>query len=54
MTPYELACKVVELGLEYDQMIIYPGFVHLSYKKSGEQRMQLLYNKSYNGQKINK
>ena len=54
MTPYELACKVVELGLEYDQMIIYPGFVHLSYKKSGEQRMQLLYNKFYNGQKINK
>lgn len=54
MTPYELACKVVELGLEYDQMIIYPGFVHLSYKKSGGQRMQLLYNKSYKGQKIAK
>lgn len=53
MTPYELACKVVELGLKYDQMILYPGFVHLSYKKSGAQRMQILYNMSYKGEKIN-
>ncbi len=54
MTPYELACKVVELGLPFDQLILYSGFVHLSYKKSGQQRGQVLYNKSYRGQKINK
>lgn len=52
LTPYDLACKVVELGLHYDQMILYNGFVHLSYKKAGMQRMQILYNKSYNGKKV--
>lgn len=54
MTPYELACKVVELDLPFDQLILYPGFVHLSHKKSGAQRKQILYNKSYKGQKIKK
>ena len=54
MTPYDLACKVIELGLRFDQLILYPGFVHLSYKKSGEQRMQILYNKSYKGKKFDK
>lgn len=52
LTPYELVCKIVELGLEYDQCILYPGFVHLSYRKSGAQRMQILYNKSYKGKKL--
>ena len=52
MTPYELACKVVELDLPFDQLILYSGFVHLSHKKSGAQRKQILYNKSYKGQKI--
>lgn len=52
MTPYELACKVVELDLPFDQLILYSGFVHLSHKKSGSQRKQILYNKSYKGQKI--
>lgn len=52
MTPYELACKVVELGLEYDQCILYPGFLHLSFTERRGNRMQILYNKSYKGQKI--
>lgn len=52
MTPYELACKIVELGLEYDQCILYPGFVHLSFTNKMRNRMQILYNKSYKGQKI--
>ena len=52
MTPYELACKVVELGLEYDQMILYPGFVHLSFTERRGNRMQILYNKSYTGKKL--
>ena len=52
MTPYELACKVVELRLEYDQLILYPGFIHLSFSTRKGNRMQILYNKSYKGQKI--
>lgn len=52
LTPYELASKVTAFGLKFDQMILYPGFVHLSYRKSGTQRMQILYNKSYNGKKL--
>lgn len=52
LTPYQLACKVVELGLEYDQMVLYPGFLHLSYKLEGKQRMQILYNKSYKGRRL--
>ena len=52
LTPYELASAVIKAGLSYDQMILYPGFVHLSYKKNGQQRMQLLYNKSYKGKKL--
>lgn len=52
LTPYELASKVTALGLKFDQMVLYPGFVHLSYKKSGAQRMQILYNKSYKGKKL--
>lgn len=53
-TPYQLACAVIELGLKFDQMILYPGFLHLSYKKSGKQRMQILYNKSYKGKRLPK
>lgn len=53
-TPYQLACAVIELGLKFDQMILYPGFLHLSYKKSGKQRMEILYNKSYKGKRLPK
>lgn len=52
MSPYDLASQVMKLGLSFDQMILYPGFLHLSYKKDGNQRMQILYNKSYKGPKI--
>lgn len=52
LTPYQLACKVVELGLKYDQMILYPGFLHLSYRRDGGNRKQLLYNKSYKGRRL--
>lgn len=51
-TPHELACAVIELGLEFDQMILYPGFLHLSYKLEGKQRKQVLYNKSYKGERL--
>lgn len=47
--PYEFAKLVKKMNLPYDQMIIYPTFVHLSY--NGENRGQLLYNKRWKGPK---
>lgn len=52
LTPYQLARVVLENGIPYDQMILYPSFVHLSYRKDGEQRRQLLYNASYKGKRF--
>lgn len=48
----ELARLAVKLDLPYDQMILYPSFVHFSHKLKGEQRKQILYNKSYKGEKV--
>ena len=50
--PIRLAQLAYNLGLPYDQMIIYPTFVHFSHKKGGPQRRQLLYNKSYRGNHV--
>lgn len=48
----QLAQKVSELKLPFDQMILYPTFVHLSHKKNGIQRGQILYNRRYKGKKL--
>ena len=48
----ELARFAVKLDLPFDQMILYPSFVHFSHKLKGEQRKQILYNKSYKGEKV--
>lgn len=50
--PRELAQMAYDLDLPYDQMILYPTFVHFSHKLKGEQRKQVLYNKSYKGDKV--
>lgn len=50
--PLALAQLAYDLGLPYDQMIVYPTFVHFSHKLSGEQRRMVLYNKSWKGEKI--
>lgn len=50
--PLKLAQLAYNLGLPYDQMILYPTFVHFSHKLKGEQRNQILYNKAYQGEKI--
>lgn len=50
--PIALARLAIRLELPYDQMIVYPDFVHFSHKLNGNQRGQLLYNKSYSGPKI--
>lgn len=48
----ELARLAIKLDLPFDQMILYPSFVHFSHKLKGEQRKQILYNKSYKGEKV--
>lgn len=52
LKPIEVLRKVIELNLDFDQMIAYPGFVHLSYTTDRENRKQVLYNKSYKGEKL--
>lgn len=50
--PAELAQMAYDMGLPYDQMILYPTFVHFSHKLTGAQRKQVLYDKSYRGEKV--
>ena len=49
--PYALAKLVLRMKLPFDQLIVYPDFLHISYKDDGENRGQLLYNKRYKGPK---
>lgn len=49
--PYALAKLAKRLGLVWDQMILYPSFLHISYRRDGENRGQLLYNKKWKGPK---
>lgn len=49
--PAELAQLAYDLHLPFDQMIVYPGFVHFSHKR-GRQRQQILYAKTYKGDRI--
>lgn len=50
--PYELAKLVKKLRLPFDQMGLYPTFVHLSYRDDGENRGQIFYGKNYKGKKL--
>lgn len=50
MSPYEVAKKVVELKLPFDQLILYPTFCHVSH--GPRHRRKVLYNKSYTGPKL--
>lgn len=50
--PVKLARLAVKLGLPFDQMILYPTFVHFSHKLNGEQRRQICYNWRYTGEKV--
>lgn len=49
--PYSLAKLAKRMNLGYDQMIVYPSFVHFSYRKDGCNRGQILYNKKWKGPK---
>lgn len=50
--PYALAKLAKKMRLCYDQMILYPSFVHFSYKREGENRGEVLYAKKYKGPKL--
>lgn len=50
--PLALAQLAKDMGLPFDQLILYPTFVHFSHKLNGGQRGQILYNKSYKGGKV--
>ena len=47
--PLALAKLALKMKLDFDQMILYPSFLHLSYKRDGRNRNQLLYNKKWKG-----
>lgn len=47
-----LAYNTPAMWGQVDQMILYPTFVHFSHKQVGTQRQQLLYNKSYEGERV--
>ena len=49
---FKLAKLARENHIPFDQMILYPTFVHFSHKLKGPQRGITLYNKSYRGKKF--
>lgn len=49
MRPLDVAQLIYDLRLPYDQLILYPTWVHVSHRLFGINRRQVLYNKSYNG-----
>lgn len=50
--PVKLAQLAYDAHLPFDQMILYPTFVHFSHKLSGEQRHRVLYAKTYAWPKV--
>ena len=47
-----LAKSTPEIWAEIDQLICYDTFVHISHKRVGTQRQQLLFDKSYRGRRV--
>lgn len=47
--PYSLAKLIKRMRLDVDQVILYPSFLHISYKREGENRGQFLYSDKYKG-----
>ena len=50
--PIALARLAKKMRLDYDQCIIYPSFVHFSYRNDGGNRNQICYSAKYKGPKI--
>ncbi|MGN0929795.1 MAG: D-Ala-D-Ala carboxypeptidase family metallohydrolase [Alphaproteobacteria bacterium] len=49
---FELAKKIIELKLPYDQIGLYNTFVHISHKKNGDNRKMIFYDNRYNGERF--
>lgn len=49
--PYEVAKIAKSSKLDFDQMGIYPSFVHLSYRSDGTNRRQVFYSSKWRGKK---
>ena len=47
-----LAKSTPEIFAEIDQLILYDTFLHVSHRRVGPQRNQILYNKSYKGRRV--
>lgn len=47
-----LAKTTPEIFAEIDQLILYDTFLHVSHRRVGPQRNQILYNKSYKGRRV--
>lgn len=45
MSAPELFDIIIRMDIPYDQVILYPTFVHVSHKSSGDQRKQWFYSK---------
>lgn len=50
--PLELARLVQKLNLPFDQMGLYPTFLHLSYTDNKENRREIFYSSKYKGEKV--
>ena len=50
--PLKLAQLAKDMGLPFDQIGLYPTFVHISHKYKGKQRGHIFYHKSYKGAKV--
>ena len=48
----KLILETPELWKQVDQLILYPTFIHVSHKRIGKQRQQLLYDKTYKGKRL--
>ena len=47
--PISLAKLAKRMRLSYDQLIIYDSFVHISHKRDGDNRGEILYSPKYRG-----
>lgn len=52
LNPLKLAQLAKDLDLPFDQIGLYPTFVHISHKYKGKQRGHIFYHKSYKGAKV--
>ena len=50
--PLALARLLLRMNLDFDQIGLYPSFLHISYKRNGKNRREVFYDKTYKGPKV--